>query len=79
MPMLVELRAANWRVPPILLNSAGQQMLALGQIRSCGFDRSMSGCSATSGPTHFTVQGRKSADFVAEVRCKLFWSVIPSL
>jgi hypothetical protein len=62
MPMLVELRAANWRVPPILLNSAGQQMLALDQIRSCGFDRSMSGCSATSGPTHFTVQGRKSAN-----------------
>jgi hypothetical protein len=38
MPMLVELRAANWRVPPILLNSAGQQMLALSQIRSCDFD-----------------------------------------
>jgi hypothetical protein len=31
------------RVPPILLHSAGQQMLALGQIRSYGFDRSMSG------------------------------------
>jgi hypothetical protein len=35
--------------------------------------------AAHCGLTRDIARGQRGADFVAEVRCRLFWSVIPSL
>ena len=54
-------------------------MSETGHTRPFGDVRSMSELAPESGRPCAILRCRRSADFVAEVRCKLFWSVIPSL
>jgi hypothetical protein len=57
----------------------GPLMNAMGQQRKSAGLFGMSASHFISGRIADIARGQLRADFVAEVRCRLFWSVIPSL